>query len=99
MPDLFNRFEEHYKISNESVTVCQITSGSKNYSYRLTASEEENLTDFLSDDIGIGSGMNPSVFINTFIIGTACLVANIVSAALAKKVGLKLLTGKCSFKP
>lgn len=38
--------------------------------------------------------INPSVFMNTFIIGASCLIGNILSSVLAKRLGLKILIGE-----
>lgn len=97
LPEIFNRFEEHYKISNVSVTVCEIE---KNVNETLMSPDpylwKENdttLTYFPMDHNEFCSNeeINPTVFINTFIIGASCLIGNVLSSVLAKRMGLKIL--------
>lgn len=98
LPELFNRFHDHYKVSNVSATVCEITRQKfESTQQPLDILEFNNSS--LNHTLSLGeecliNEISPTVFVNTFIIGASCLIGNVLSALLAKRLGLKSLTSK-----
>ncbi|KAK6617626.1 hypothetical protein RUM44_005214 [Polyplax serrata] len=96
LPELFNRFHDHYKVSNVSATVCEITRQKfESTQQPLDILEFNNSS--LNHTLSLGeecliNEISPTVFVNTFIIGASCLIGNVLSALLAKRLGLKSLT-------
>lgn len=86
LPDLFDRFEAHYKGSNISVTVCELT--------RLNA--DLNVTNF-DNQTNCLSEIDVTIYFNTFITGTACLIGNVLCSLVADVIGLKFLSGFVQF--
>ncbi|XP_051156800.1 synaptic vesicle glycoprotein 2B-like [Leptopilina boulardi] len=81
LPELFNRFESHYKHHpNISVTVCEL----------INNANKSDVLNLSKRDLSC-TGMNEQVFVNTLIINAICLLGNITSGFLADRVGRRTI--------
>lgn len=86
------------------MSVCELTRENNNYNVTILPEvlwQDANSTDpyapIENDEFCSGEAINPTVFINTFIIGASCLIGNVLSSVLAKHLSLKFLTGQCKY--
>lgn len=104
LPELFNRFEVHYSLHpNQTVTVCQLSrawSGEQvemeqiKMNSTMVEAVVQNLTapeDAAAPGCNSAEAVNEAVFLKTLIISGVCLLANMVSAVLASRVGRRAL--------
>ncbi|XP_063991558.1 synaptic vesicle glycoprotein 2A-like isoform X2 [Diachasmimorpha longicaudata] len=79
LPELFNRFENFYRVhpNISSVRVCQLVSLNETVN-----TEVRNCDEIIIDE---------NVFINTLIVNAVCLLGNIMSGFLADRVGRRTL--------
>lgn len=88
-PELFNRFENHYKSHpNSSMSVCELI----DYNH-LTNNATINFGEELPAHSCSGL-VDTKVFINTLIINAVCLLGNLTSGYFASRVGRRTMPGK-----
>ncbi|XP_026283260.1 synaptic vesicle glycoprotein 2B-like isoform X2 [Frankliniella occidentalis] len=98
LPELFNRFDTHYSLHpNETITVCQLSQCWADELRDLELLEADNGSSSSAADMvgsptcNVDEAINETVFVKTLIISTVCLVAYVVTAPLASRVGRRAL--------
>ncbi|XP_046404788.1 synaptic vesicle glycoprotein 2C-like [Ischnura elegans] len=87
-PELFNRFEEFQTAHpNQTASVCEVVAMEMKTPQWMLDWQNENISN--ADIECLDDTIQPQVFINTFSIGSACIICAIFTGAFVEKIGRK----------
>ncbi|XP_046404799.1 synaptic vesicle glycoprotein 2B-like isoform X2 [Ischnura elegans] len=87
-PELFNRFEE-FQIAhpNQTASVCEVVAMEVQTPQWMLDWQNENITN--ADIDCLDDTIQPQVFINTFSIGSACIICALLTGTFVERIGRK----------